>query len=140
MKRLLILLLILPLVAAQDVQIALPEFAAWVECVERGPYPGRAVANLSYRYAGEFALVAEDSRYFGDTATGETEVFQFQIMPGEHSRMARVDVGALKAVLWKITLFEQLHVVAIWDDPTVKDCAWENTVIPTATPSPAPSA
>lgn len=110
-----------------------PAFSAWVECVLRGPYEGMAVAQIAYRYDGAFALPAEDSRYFGDTETGATIIWPFQVEPGEHLNAFQINVGAHKAVLWKIILFNQLHVVTVWDNPEVKDCPW-------ATPAPATEA
>lgn len=103
-------------------QTAAPEFSLWVECIERGPYPGRAVANISYLYAGEFPILAEDSRMFGDTSTGQTIIGSFSIQPGEHLRDTRINVGALKVVTWKVILFGQVHVVTVWDDPEIQDC------------------
>lgn len=120
--------------AGQDV--ATPVFEMWVQCVERGPYPGRAVANVSYRYDGAFAIQAEDARYFGDTETGDTIVFPFSVQPGEHLRENRINVGAMKAVLIKIVLFGKLHVLPVWDNPDVPDCPLlpEATATPTARP------
>ncbi len=106
-----------------------PAFSAWVECVQRGPYPGQAVAYVGYAYAGEFQVTPEDSRLMGDTATGETTILNYPIEPGQHDQALIVNVGANKAVLWKIILFSELHVVAIWDNSEVKDCDW-------ATPEP----
>lgn len=114
----------------QTVQVT-PDFSIWFECVQRGPYPGMAQANISYRYDGEFALAPEDSRLFGDTITGETVVYPFSILPGTQERAIALNVGALKVVTLKIILFGKLHVVTVWDDPIVKDCAW---VLPDATP------
>lgn len=112
----------LPLIAsAQD---NTPAFSAWVECVLRGPYEGMATAQIAYRYDGEFPLPAEDSRYFGDTETGNTIIRPFQVEPGEHLNAFQINVGAQKVVTWKIILFSQLHVVTAWDNPEVKDCPW----------------
>ena len=131
---LLVLLAVLTVTQAQDV--ALPKFQMWVECVERGPYPGRAVANVSYRYDGLFPLLAEDARLSGDTATGQTIVMEFSVQPGEHLREMRLNVGAFKAVLIKVVLFAKLHVLAVWDNPDVPDCPLmpDATLTPTARP------
>ncbi len=137
MKHLLFLALaVMALLPVQAQDVATPTFDMWVQCVERGPYPGRAVADVSYRYDGQFALMAEDARFYGDTETGDTVVFAFSIQPGEHPRELRVNVGALKAVLVKVVLFDKLHVLAVWDDPAVVDCPLgvEPTVTPTAAP------
>lgn len=137
MKRLLLFLaLVLMLPGATAAQSALPAFKIWVECVQRGPYPGQAVAKLSYRYDGEFRVVAEDARQFGDTSSGQTQVFAFSPEPGEHIKFTDIPVGANKVIVWKIILFEQLHVVTVYDDPTIADCDW---IIETPTPTAAPS-
>ncbi len=122
--------------AGSPLGVATPDFAAWVDCIERGPYPGRAVANVSYRYDGQFAIQAEDSRYFGDTESGNTIVFPFSVQPGEHPREIKINVGANKVVTWKIVLFDELHVVTAYDDAQVVDCpfVWEPTATPTAAP------
>ena len=122
------------LLLAQDGSTGLPQFSMWVECIERGPYPGRAVADVSYRYDGQFAVAAEDSRYFGDTETGGTIAFSFSIQPGEHPRDARINVGALKVVTWKVVLFDELHVLTVWDDPEIVTCPW---AVPTVEPTPS---
>jgi hypothetical protein len=106
-----ILLTLISIVLTVQAQPPVPEFRLWIDCIERGVYPGRAVANVSYSYAGDNPITAEDSRYFGDTATGQTEVFDLRILPGEHRNDARINVGALKAVMWKIVLFGKLYVV-----------------------------
>lgn len=130
--RLLIIALLLFGVSSSPPPV--PAFEMWVECIERGPYAGRAVADVSYRYSGEFPITAEDSRFFGDTTTGQTQVFDFRIQPGEHRRDTRLNVGAQKVVTWKVVLFGELHVVTAWDNPEVPDCGWETE--PSATPAP----
>jgi len=115
-------------------QVEIPHFEIWVECVERGPYPGRADARLSYRYDGAFSIMAEDSRYYGDVGTEYIQLMPMVIEPGEHRNFVTIHVGAMKAVLWKIVFLDELHVLAVWDDPAVPDCPWQ--VEPTATPQP----
>lgn len=123
------LALFLPHAAAQ---VELPTFEMWVECVNRGPYEGRADAELSYRYDGAFAIMAEDSRYYGDIGTDYIQLAPFAIEPGEHKRFMTIHVGAFKAVLWKVVFLDELHVIAVWDDPAIPDCPWQAE--PTATP------
>ena len=65
-------------------QVELPHFEMWVECINRGPYAGRADAELSYRYDGAFAIMAEDSRYYGDIGTDNIQLAPFAVEPGEH--------------------------------------------------------
>lgn len=108
-----------------------PAFSVWVECIQRGPYEGMATAQLAYQYDGEFTLAAEDSRYFGDTASGNTVIWTFQVEPGEHLNAFQVNVGANKVVTWKIILFGDLHVVTVWDNPEIPDCAWATMPEPT---------
>lgn len=129
---LLLIFVLMPTATAQDA----PEFRVWIECVGRGPFPGRADAQIAYSYAGQFSIMAEDSRYFGDLGAVSEMVFPFAVEPGEHRRFDVVHVGALKAVLWKVVLFDELHVLAIWDDPTIPDCPF----VDEATPTPEPSA
>lgn len=130
MKIIISIMVLVGLLGQADV----PTFEIWVECVQRGPYPGQAMARLSYRYDGGFPVTAEDSRYFGDTSSGETQIFTFSIEPGEHIGFMAIPVGANKVMLWKIILFEKLHVVTIYDDPLVRDCDWDEFA-PTATPT-----
>lgn len=115
----------------QDAQVTLPRFEMWVECISRGPYPGRADAEISYRYDGAFAIMAEDSRYYGDIGTQYIQLAPFAVEPGEHSRVLTFNVGAFKAVLWKVVFLDELHVLAIWDDPTIPDCPWQTPPTPT---------
>jgi hypothetical protein len=117
-------------VSAQDAPT--PDFSVWLECIKRGPYEGMAQAHVAYEYDGEFAVTPEDSRLLGDTMTGETVILNYPIEPGEHLKALVVNVGANKAVLLKIILFNNLHVVTIYDDDQIPDCAWE--VEPEATP------
>ena len=137
MKRLFaILLAFISIVLTVQAQPPVPEFRLWLDCIERGAYPGRAVANISYNYAGEAPITAEDSRYFGDTQTGDTEVFDFRILPGEHPNDTRINVGALKVVLWKVVLFGKLYIVTAWDNPEIPDCAFLPEITPVATEQP----
>lgn len=123
------LLLIIPLaVSAGDT----PAFSVWLECIARGPYPGMAQAHVGYRYDGEFEVVPEDSRLFGDTATGETIVLPYPIEPGEHKKAMVLNVGASKVITWKVILFDRLFVVNAYDNPEIPDCPIELT--PEATP------
>lgn len=126
------LLLMAGVVIAQTPDNGLPAFELWVECVERGVYPGQAYANVGYRYDGAFTVTAEDARLFGDTSTGETIIAPLTIEPGEYPRFVRWNVGANKVVTWKVVLFDKLHVVTAWDDPQVADC-------PVGTPTPMPT-
>jgi hypothetical protein len=109
-----------------------PRFEMWVECVSRGPYVGRADAQLSYRYDGAFAIMAEDSRYYGDIGTQYIQLMPFAVEPGDHHQFTQVSVGAFKAVMWKVVFLDELHVLTIWDDPAIADCPWQAE--PTATP------
>lgn len=113
-------------------QVNLPDFEIYVECISRGPFPGRADAQLSYRYDGAFSIMAEDSRYYGDIGLDNVQLVPFAIEPGDH-HFAQVSVGAFKVVLWKVVFMDELHVLTIWDDPTIADCPWQ-TPEPTATP------
>lgn len=99
-----------------------PTFQIWFDCVYRGEYPGRAEAAISYRYDGDEPITAEDTRWFGDTVTGNTIVQPLTIEPGEHLRTMKVNVGALKVLTLKIILFSKIHVVTIWDNPEFMDC------------------
>lgn len=138
MKRIILIALLMAvsttIILANDTT---PEFSAWVECIQRGPYEGQAVAHVAYSFAGEFEVIPEDSRLLGDTTTGDTIVLNYPIQPGEHRAAILVNVGAQKAILWKIILFKNLYVVTIWDDPQVQDCPW---VLPDVTPEVRPSA
>lgn len=111
-------------------QVELPHFEMWVECVARGPYPGRADAQLSYRYDGAFAIMAEDSRYYGDIGLDNMQLAPFAVEPGEH-HFAQISVGAFKVVVWKVVFLDELHVLTIWDDPAIADCPWQNEPTPT---------
>lgn len=113
-------------------QVSLPAFEMWVECIARGPYPGRADAQLSYRYDGAFAIMAEDSRYYGDVGTAYIQLMPMAIEPGEHRKFTQVSVGAFKVVVWKVVFMNKLHVLTIWDDPAIADCPWD------AAPTPVP--
>lgn len=129
-----LLALVLFLVSGASAQDAAPAFSAWVDCIERGPYAGRAIAAVSYRYDGEFPIQAEDSRFFGDTETGETITFPFSVQPGEHSHEMRLNVGAFKVVTWKVILANRLYVVTAWNNPEIPDCQWiEPTLEPPET-------
>jgi hypothetical protein len=108
-----------------------PSFSAWVECIQRGPYPGMAQARINYAYDGEFAVTPEDSRLLGDTATGETMILNYSIEPGEHLALT-LNVGAKKVVTLKVVLFDNLYVVTAWDSPEIPDCGWD--VEPEVTP------
>jgi len=114
-------------------QSDLPTFEIYVECISRGPYPGRAEAQLSYRYDGAFPIQAEDSRYYGDIGIGNVQIMPFVVEPGEHRKFTQVSVGAFKVVVWKVVFMDELHVLMIWDDPSVGDCAWDE---PEPTPTP----
>ncbi len=124
------LLSVLFLAAFQNVPA--PFFSAWVECVQRGPYEGMAQAHIGYEFGGEFAVTPEDSRLLGDTATGETIIMPYPLEPGEHLKAMVINVGANKAVLWKVIVFDNLYIVSIWDNPELPDCPIELT--PEATP------
>jgi hypothetical protein len=112
----------------------MPTFEIWVECVARGPYPGRADAQISYRYDGAFAIMAEDSRYYGDIGTDHIQLAPFAVEPGEHRKFTQISVGAFKVVVWKVVFLDELHVLTIWDDPSVEDCAWDVPSPPTSLP------
>lgn len=138
MKTLLLAIINLLLIAGMSAQDSTaPELKVWFECVQRGPYEGMAQAHIAYRYAGEFAVTPEDSRLFGDTTSGETVILNYPIEPVTHEAALLLNVGANKVITLKIILFKQLHVVTVWDDPSVKDCAW---VLPDGTPTPLPTA
>lgn len=111
-----------------------PALTLWLDCIERGPYAGRAVANISYRYEGEFSIQAEDSRLLGDTETGTALSLPFSIQPGEHLRWLKVNVGALKVVVWKVVFGGKLHIVTAWDDTEIPDCPLNADVTPSPTP------
>lgn len=102
--------------------------------MERGPYAGRAVAYIGYRYEGSFSIQVEDSRLLGDTETGTTLSLPFAPQPGEYPHWLMVNVGALKVVTWKVVFGGELHVVTVWDNPEVKDCPLNAEVTPTPTP------
>jgi hypothetical protein len=137
MKLFLLALLLIGLMPTRaDSGAAVPNFQMWVECVERGPYAGRAWADVSYRYEGLFPILAEDARVYGDTETGNAIVFPFSLQPGEHLRDMRFNVGALKAVLLKVVFGGKLHVLAIFDDPERPDCPLLPE--PRLTPTPPP--
>lgn len=114
-------------------EAAPPKLSMWLECVERGPYAGRAVANISYSFDGAFAIQAEESKLLGDTETGTTLSYPFSIEPGEHSRYLRVNVGALKVVVWKVVFGGELHIVTAWDNPEILDCPLNAEVTPSPT-------
>lgn len=118
----------------QAQEAAPPELRIWLECIERGPYAGRAIANFSYSFGGGFAIQAEDSKLLGDTETGTTLSYPFSIQPGEHARFLRVNVGALKVVVWKVVFGGELYVVTAWDNPEVMDCPLNAEVTPSPTP------
>lgn len=113
-------------------QVELPHFDMWVECISRGPYEGRADAEISYRYDGAFAIMAEDSRYYGDIGLDNVQLAPLAVEPGEH-HFAQIGVGAFKVVVWKVVFLDELHVLTIWDDPDIPDCPWQE---PAATPTP----
>lgn len=116
-------------------QINTPYFEMWVECIERGPYAGRADAQVGYRFDGAFAIMAEDSRYYGDIGTDNIQLAPFAIEPGEHPDFMRFNVGAFKVVVWKVVFMDRLHVLTVWDDPVIDDCAWQTDVEPMPTPT-----
>jgi hypothetical protein len=128
---LLTLLALLKLPMGQDT--AAPGFQMWIECVERGPYAGQAVADLSYQYDGTSAVTPEVFRAYGDTPTGQGYDLPLTIEPGQHERVLRFPVGAFQAVLLKLVLFNQLHVLAVYDDPQIPDCP---SLTPVVTPEP----
>lgn len=119
--------------SGQGEQVTMPTFEMYVECIGRGPYPGRADAQIGYRYDGAFAIMAEDSRYYGDIGLDNMQLAPFAVEPGDH-HFAQVSVGALKVVVWKVVFMDELHVLTIWDDPAIADCPWQAEPTPTPTP------
>lgn len=124
-------LLVILFLAAFQTPESTPFFSAWVECVDRPEY-GTPQAHIGYQYDGAVSVMPEDSRLLGDTATGETIILPYPLEPGEHLNAIVVNVGAYKAVLWKVVLNGNLYVVSAWNNPELPDCPEQLT--PESTP------